>query len=208
MEDNNESKPPKKSSEERVENLIRRGHIIYDGVDSANLDADVELQKTIVTKIGQQLSHYQIIQKLGEGGMGVVYLARDTKLDRRVALKILPYFSAVNKEGLKRFIREAKTASAVNHPNVAHIYEIGEQDSIHFIAMEFIEGQTLSDKISGLPLKNSEIIQIAIQIADALHSAHSVGIIHRDVKPKNIMIKSSGQVNGPRFWFSKDYDDP
>jgi eukaryotic-like serine/threonine-protein kinase len=203
MEDNNEPKQPKKSSEERVEDLVRRGHLIYEGVDSANLEADVELQKTIVTKMGRQLSHYQILQKLGEGGMGEVYLARDTKLDRRVAIKVLPYFTGINKEGLKRFIREAKTASAVNHPNVAHIYEIGEQDSIHFIVMEFIEGLTLSEKISGHPLKNSEIIQIAIQIADALGSAHSVQIVHRDIKPKNIMIASSGQVKVLDFGLAK-----
>ncbi|HEY7162383.1 MAG TPA: protein kinase, partial [Acidobacteriota bacterium] len=188
---------------DRIDDLIRRGHLIYDDVDSAKLEEDIELQKTIVTKIGEQLSHYKILQKLGEGGMGVVYLARDTKLDRRVAIKILPYFSAINKEGLKRFIREAKTASAVNHPNVAHIYEIGEQDSIHFIAMEFIEGLTLSEKISGHPLKNSEIIQIAIQVADALNTAHSVGIIHRDVKPKNIMITQSGQVKVLDFGLAK-----
>jgi serine/threonine protein kinase len=190
----------KSSKSERINDLVRRAHFIDDD-DSAKLDSNE--QKTVVKEVGEQLSHYRIIQKLGEGGMGIVYLARDTKLDRRVAIKILPYITAINPEGLKRFVREAKTASAVNHPNVAHIYEIGEQDSIHFIAMEFIEGQTLSDKIAGQPQKNSEIIKVALQIVDALNSAHSAGIIHRDVKPKNIMITSSGQVKVLDFGLAK-----
>ena len=213
MKDNEESPPQKQSDDsikddgsrsnsEHVNKLIRRGHLIYEGVESTRLE-DQEIGKTLATKIGRQIFHYKIIQQIGAGGMGVVYLARDTKLDRTVALKILPDFIAANQDGLKRFIREAKTASAVNHPNVAHIYEIGQQDSIHFIAMEYVEGQTLSEKIAGQPLENAEIVRIAIQIADALDSAHSRGIIHRDIKPKNIMITPKGQIKVLDFGLAK-----
>src|SRR5580765_3248375 len=120
--------------------------------------------------------------------MGEVYLAEDTNLGRTAALKILPAEVSSNSERLRRFILEAKTASALNHPNVAQIYEIGEEDGTHFIAMEHVDGETLHNKIGGRPMNTEDLLQISIQVADALNVAHSKGIIHRDLKPSNIMI--------------------
>src|SRR5207302_1661974 len=136
---------------------------------------------------GTKLGHYEIRAKLGEGGMGEVYLARDTKLDRKVALKILPAEVAENQERMHRFVQEAKAAAALNHPNIAHIYEIGE-DGLSFIVMELIEGLPLSAKINGSPLAIDKTVQLGTQLADALDEAHSNGVIHRDIKPANIMI--------------------
>src|SRR5215467_11333277 len=143
--------------------------------------------------IGKTISHFHVLEKLGSGGMGVVYLARDTQLDRRVALKFLPPDVAANKERLRRFAQEAQIASAISHANVAHIYEICEVAGAYFIAMEYVEGQTLERKITG-PLEISEILSIAVQIADALDVAHNKQITHRDLKPANIMVTRHGQV--------------
>ncbi len=126
--------------------------------------------------------------------MGEVYLAQDTKLDRKVALKILPAELAANQDRMRRFVQEAKAAAALNHPNIAHIYEIGEADGVNFIAMEYVEGQTLAAKIKGRPLETAEIVAITTQIADALDEAHSKGITHRDLKPSNIVITQRDQV--------------
>lgn len=157
--------------------------------------------------IGQNLNHYQVISLLGEGGMGEVYCARDTKLDRTVALKVLPLEFASDKDRMRRFVREAKAASAMNHPNIAHIYEIGETaqeaGSVHFIAMECVEGQTLAARINSQPLKISEIVEISSQIADALEEANSKGITHRDIKPANVMLTPRGQVKVLDFGLAK-----
>ncbi len=153
--------------------------------------------------IGKSLAHYQIVALLGQGGMGEVYQARDTRLDRTVALKILPAEVAADAERMRRFIREAKAASALNHPNVAHIYEIGEAEGLSFIAMECVEGQTLAAKINGQPLEVSEIVEIGSQIADALDEAHSKGITHRDIKPANVMLNERGQVKVLDFGLAK-----
>lgn len=152
---------------------------------------------------GKTIGHYQIIALLGKGGMGEVYRARDLKLDRTAALKILPAEVAAGAERMRRFIREAKAASALNHPNVAHIYEIGEADGVSFIAMECVEGQTLAAKINGQPLAVSEIVEIGIQIADALDEAHGKGITHRDIKPANVMLTPRGQVKVLDFGLAK-----
>ncbi len=152
---------------------------------------------------GQSISHYEIISLLGKGGMGEVYRARDTKLDRIVALKILPAEVPTDAERMRRFVSEAKAASALNHPHVATIYEIGEAESVCFIAMEFVEGQSLAAKINGQPLAINEIIKIGSQIADALDEAHNKGIIHRDIKPANIMLTSRGQVKMLDFGLAK-----
>src|SRR5579862_3537651 len=141
-----------------------------------------------VLTAGDGLGPYRIQLRLGEGGMGEVYLAIDTRLDRNVALKILPPALAQDRDRMERFDREARAASALNHPNVAHIYEIGEARGIHFLAMEFIEGEPLEKYIDGKPLPIAEISQIGAQIADALDAAHAKGIVHRDIKPANIMI--------------------
>src|SRR5262249_50901238 len=126
--------------------------------------------------LGKQIGHYQIVSLVGKGGMGEVYRANDTKLDRTVALKILPAEFAADQERMRRFVREAKAASALNHPHVATIYEIGEAEGLSFIAMEYVEGQTLAAKINGQPLEVSQIVEIGNQIADALDEAHSKGI--------------------------------
>jgi eukaryotic-like serine/threonine-protein kinase len=135
------------------------------------------------------LSHYRLLSKIGAGGMGEVYLAEDTKLDRKVALKILPADVAVNPDRMKRFVQEAKAASSLNHPNILTVYEIGHADSVHFIATEFIEGETLRQHLRSEHMRLSDTLNVATQVADALAVAHEVGIIHRDIKPENIMLR-------------------
>ncbi len=152
---------------------------------------------------GTKLGRYEIRSKIGEGGMGEVYLAQDLKLDRKVALKILPTEIASDPQRLRRFLQEARAAAALKHPNIAHIYEIGETDDQHFIAMEYIEGLPLSARINGSPLDVSEIVQLGIQIADALDEAHTKGITHRDIKPSNIIITPRGQAKLVDFGLAK-----
>jgi len=152
---------------------------------------------------GSIISHYRILSKLGAGGMGEVYLALDTTLNRQVALKILPLEFSSDSERMSRFLKEARIASSLNHPNVAHIYEIAESEGVHFISMEYAEGQTLFAEISGKPVEIEKFLDIAIQIADALDLAHSKGIIHRDVKPANIIITPSRRVKILDFGLAK-----
>jgi serine/threonine-protein kinase len=152
---------------------------------------------------GKVLAHYEIVSPLGAGGMGEVYLARDTLLERLVALKFLPLEISNDPQRLRRFTQEAKAASALNHANIAHIYELGEADGTRFIAMEYVEGKPLDQKINGSPLKVAEILQIAPQIADALSEAHSKGIIHRDIKAANIILTNRGQVKVLDFGLAK-----
>jgi serine/threonine protein kinase/tetratricopeptide (TPR) repeat protein len=137
---------------------------------------------------GTKLGRYEIRTQLGAGGMGEVYLAQDTKLDRKVALKILPVDVGTNRDRMERFVREAKSAAALNHPNIAHIYEIGERDGTHYIAMEFIDGETLRDKIHRDKAPLPKLLKYLIQVAQGLSKAHAAGIVHRDLKPDNIMI--------------------
>src|SRR3989442_5936139 len=137
---------------------------------------------------GTKLGRYEIRSQLGAGGMGEVYLAQDTKLDRKVALKILPADVASNRDRMERFVREAKSAASLNHPNIAHVYEIGESNGTHFIAMEFIDGETLRDKIHRDKAPLPKLLEYLIQVAEGLSKAHAAGIVHRDLKPDNIMI--------------------
>src|SRR5262245_1087922 len=149
------------------------------------------------------LSHYCILSKLGAGGMGEVYLAEDTGLDRKVALKILPAEVATNQDRMRRFTQEAKAAAALSHPNIAHIYEIGEQDGVNFIAMEFIDGVTLREKIHLEQTDLGKLLRYLEHVAEGLAKAHAAGIVHRDLKPDNIMVTLDGHAKILDFGLAK-----
>jgi len=153
--------------------------------------------------IGRTLGHYRIDAKLGEGGMGVVYKALDTHLDRAVAIKVLHPDVVARAERRRRFVLEAKSASALNHPGILHIYDIGQADGVDFIAMEYVPGKTLDQAIGRKGLATGDVLRYAVQIADALARAHPAGIVHRDIKPANIMVTGDGLVKLLDFGLAK-----
>lgn len=170
--------------------------------------ADVFEAEPKTLEKGKRFGHYEIIRQIGAGGMGEVYLAKDTRLERKTAIKVLPGSVAQDEERMRRFVREAKSASALNHPNIITIYEIGETDNTHFIATEYIEGDTLRERLEGSPVNLKSALEIAIQVASALDAAHRTGIVHRDIKPENVMIRPDGLVKILDFGIAKLSEPP
>ena len=191
------------SLRQAVESLIK-SHEETVFVDEPAYQAAAEmLVKGAEFQSGQTVAHYRILSLLGEGGMGKVYLAQDTKLNRKVALKFLPTQLATNQDHLRRFTQEAKSAAALHHPNIAQIFEIGKSDDAHYIAMEYVEGETLRQLLSRRKLDRKKAVEFAAQVASGLATAHKTGVIHRDIKPDNLIVTASGQIKILDFGLAK-----
>src|SRR5438045_3808493 len=157
--------------------------------------------------IGTTLQHYKILEKLGVGGQGTVYKATDTKLGRTVVVKVLPPELTAREANLKRFEREARLASSLDHPNICTIFDLGETGNVHYIAMQYIAGRNVRQLVNGRPLELKSALSIAVQVADALATAHSKGIIHRDIKAGNVMVTDAGQAKVLDFGLAKLLDE-
>ena len=182
--------------------LTTRGdHFIEE--PAVEVAAKMMAQEKPESLVGQQLGSYQILSLLGTGGMGVVYKARDTRLNRSVAIKVLPPDQVSDPERKRRFIQEARAASALNHPNIITIYDIGSEGGIDFIVMEYVAGKTLDQLIPRKGMRLNEALKLAVQMADALAKAHSAGIVHRDLKPGNVMVTEDGLVKVLDFGLAK-----
>ncbi|HEX8337888.1 MAG TPA: serine/threonine-protein kinase, partial [Pyrinomonadaceae bacterium] len=184
-----------------VESLLAAHGRAGDFIESPALEVAARL--AVTSEVGRRVGPYKILSLLGAGGMGEVYLAEDARLDRRVALKLLPAEFTRDPERVRRFEREARAASALNHPNIVTIHEVGQSDGAHFIAAEFVEGRTLRRLMADTVLKTEEALSIAAQVAEALAAAHAAGIIHRDIKPENIMLRPDGYVKVLDFGVAK-----
>src|SRR5437762_1040395 len=156
----------------------------------------------------ESFSRYRILEKLGSGGMGEVYLAEDKRLGRKIALKLLAEELTQNRDRLSRFDQEAYAASALNHPNILTVYEMGDEGGRHYIATEYVDGETLRKRLAGPPMELTEVLEVAIQIAGALEEAHAAGIIHRDIKPENVMVRHNGHVKVLDFGLAKLTERP
>jgi serine/threonine protein kinase len=166
------------------------------------------LENQPYSKVGRQMGAYKVLSLLGVGGMGEVYLAQDSRLERKVALKLLPPQFTQDKDRVQRFKREAKAASALNHPNILTVYEIGELDAHTFMVAEYVEGETLRQRLAGRPMKVSELLDVVIQVSSALSAAHEAGIVHRDVKPENIMLRHDGYAKVLDFGLARRTQPP
>ncbi|HZI47711.1 MAG TPA: serine/threonine-protein kinase, partial [Pyrinomonadaceae bacterium] len=187
-----------------VESLLSSHESADDFIETPAGDVAAELLGAqAALEAGQQLENYRIVRPIGSGGMGEVYLAEDLRLKRKVALKLLPPHFTVNPDRVRRFEREARAASALNHPNIVTIYEIGHSNTTHFIATEFVDGKTLRQLINEKPFTLNETLNVSMQVADALSGAHAAGIVHRDIKPENIMVRQDGYVKILDFGLAK-----
>ena len=190
-----------------VESLLA-AHEASGSLETAVSDLAAEWLKGQQALVGHTLGHFQILAHLGSGGMGDVYLAEDNRLRRKVALKLLPAQLIQDAERRRRFEQEARTASALNHPNILTIHEIGEADGSYFIVSEFVDGQTLRPRMAGTRMQLREALEVAAQAAGALAAAHAAGIIHRDIKPENLMLRPDGYVKVLDFGLAKLSESP